>query len=120
MPHRTFTDGSGIHWTVWDVLPQWADRRMGSERRRLSVDDVPDPPVFDQRRSDERRSGTTPEGVPRVKIRGDFSNGWLAFESAAERRRLSPIPPAWDSAPDAELAKWCARASAAPKRRLIE
>ena len=105
---------------VWDVVPQWADRRAGSERRRLNVDDVPDPPVLDQRRGDERRTGTAPENVSRVKISGDFSAGWLAFESRGERRRLSPIPPHWDSAPEAELARWCERASAAPKRRLIE
>jgi hypothetical protein len=120
MAHRTFTDRSGTHWDVWDVVPQWADRRAGSERRRLSVDEVPDPPVLNQRAGDDRRRPDSSDRVPRVKIAGDFSGGWLAFESPGERRRLSPIPPQWEFAPEEELARWCANASAAPKRRLIE
>lgn len=120
MAHRTFTDRTGTHWDVWDVVPQWADRRTGNERRRVKLEDVPDPPVLDQRRGDERRTGALPDVAPRVKIGHDFSGGWLAFESRGERRRLSPIPPHWESAPDSELADWCTKASAAPKRRLIE
>ena len=120
MAHRTFTDGTGTQWDVWDVVPQWADRRAGNERRRLNVDDLPDPPVLNQRVGEERRRGDSVDRVPRVKIAGDFSGGWLAFESSIERRRLSPIPPEWELAPESDLAKWCASASAAPKRRLIE
>jgi hypothetical protein len=116
MAHRSFTDTSGVQWEVWDVVPQWADRRSGNERRRMSVDDVADPPVLEQRRGGERRRASD-AGTPRVKIGGGFVGGWLAFESAVEKRRLSPIPPEWDRASDAELSRWCARASAAPRRR---
>ncbi|MGQ0715250.1 MAG: hypothetical protein ACT4PJ_16245 [Gemmatimonadaceae bacterium] len=39
-------------------------------------------------------------------------HGWLAFEPAGggEKRRLSPIPPGWDSASEAELEKMLERA----------
>lgn len=30
----------------------------------------------------------------------DYRAGWLAFESGEMKRRLAPIPPGWDLAPD--------------------
>ncbi len=36
--------------------------------------------------------------------------GWLTFESAESRRRLTPIPPGWETASDAQLAAFCASA----------
>lgn len=48
---------------------------------------------------------------------------WLAFECPedGERRRLTPIPPGWSSASDAELRSFCLRAQRLPARkRLIE
>ena len=32
-----------------------------------------------------------------------FSEGWLVFESEADRRRVTPIPPEWCSASDVSL-----------------
>ncbi|HKO15457.1 MAG TPA: hypothetical protein VJU87_04410 [Gemmatimonadaceae bacterium] len=37
--------------------------------------------------------------------------GWLLFESASERRRLSPYPNDWRELPDAQLAELCAQAA---------
>lgn len=39
-----------------------------------------------------------------------YAAGWLTFESSAERKRLTPIPPDWDSASEELLIHWCARA----------
>ncbi len=46
--------------------------------------------------------------------------GWLAFESKFEKRRLRPIPAAWESIPDEELQNLLLAAVPAPSsRRLI-
>src|SRR5687767_5327555 len=39
----------------------------------------------------------------RGDVRPQFASGWLAFESEAERRRLAPIPRAWEEVADGEL-----------------
>lgn len=36
-----------------------------------------------------------------------LKGGWLTFESAAGRKRLAPIPPAWDQALDERLELMC-------------
>lgn len=120
MSHRSFTDSSGVQWNAWAVIPQWADRRAGRNRRVRSADDDLDPPAIEQRRRPDRRRGL-PDQFPRIRLTGGLDGGWLAFESARERRRLSPIPPGWETAPDAELERLCRSAKpAAPPRRLIE
>lgn len=55
------------------------------------------------------------------RIRPAFLDGWLAFRSDTERRRVVPIPDRWDDLADEELVSLCARAErvGAP-RRLIE
>jgi hypothetical protein len=40
-----------------------------------------------------------------------FANGWLTFESAAERRRLAPIPADWEFASRDDISGWCADAA---------
>ena len=34
---------------------------------------------------------------------GDYSEGWLCFECATQRRRLARFPKDWDKLPDKEL-----------------
>jgi hypothetical protein len=121
MPHRAFTDARGVLWQVWEVGPQWADRRTGRARRFRPTDDPDvDPPALEQRSTPDRRRGL-PDKFPRVRLSGGLDGGWLAFESTRERRRLSPIPSGWDAVPDTELERLCQRAAAAaPPRRLIE
>jgi hypothetical protein len=36
---------------------------------------------------------------------GDYGEGWLCFESAAERRRLARFPSDWENLADKELCK---------------
>ena len=120
MGHRIFTDSNGVQWNAWAVVPQWADRRTGRNRRVQSAEDDLDPPVLEQRRSPDRRRGL-PDQFPRVRLTGGLDGGWLTFESARERRRLSPIPTGWEQASDRELETLCRNAApAAPPRRLIE
>lgn len=33
----------------------------------------------------------------------EYGNGWLCFESNSSKRRLTPVPPRWREANDAEL-----------------
>jgi hypothetical protein len=45
------------------------------------------------------------------RIADELAGGWLAFESAKEKRRLAPIPDDWTALPDEDLARLCARAT---------
>jgi hypothetical protein len=51
---------------------------------------------------------TTPS---RGNVRPQFAAGWLAFECAAERRRLAPIPPEWTEADHDALCAFLAQAA---------
>lgn len=85
---RGFTDGGGTEWRVWEVLP------------------------------------TTPSGKPdvaetltRMSLNGTaYANGWLCFESPAEKRRLAPIPPGWEFLDIPHLEKLCGQAMVVPRR----
>ena len=106
MPHRQFTDSKHTMWEVWDVEPSHAERRLRGEDRRRSS------PTSEERRVAEDRS--------RVRIRSDLAQGWLAFESKHDRRRLAPIPPGWESLDESALEQLCdrARSIGSPKRLL--
>jgi hypothetical protein len=85
------------------------DRRSGTERR-----------TEPGRRSElDRRSGTDRREAPRARVTlpGDFSNGWLCFESSGDKRRLAPVPDAWERARDGELVEWLALAESPQSRR---
>ena len=119
MPHRAFTDATGVLWQVWEVIPQWSDRRTGVARRD-AADRAEAAAVRDQRRVPDRRRGL-PDRLPRIRLGNGLDGGWLAFESDRERRRLSPIPSGWEQASESELERLCQRAAAAAvPRRLIE
>jgi hypothetical protein len=47
---------------------------------------------------------------------GDYSEGWLCFESAIERRRLARFPADWDRMPDKDVLALLARAAVVPVR----
>jgi hypothetical protein len=48
-----------------------------------------------------------------------FRNGWLVFECEVERRRLAPIPDAWEDFSEAELEQLCRLAVVVPVRRTL-
>lgn len=51
-------------------------------------------------------SGQTVPDLPEA-----LRNGWLCFESASEKRRLTPTPPGWESLPADELGRLLAHAA---------
>ena len=117
MAFRTFRDSRGIDWRVWDVHPQWTDRRL--RERRSS--DTPGTPsmryVGPERRHLPGRRWGAPDAEPRVRVREGFEKGWLSCESSHERRRFAPIPESWEKLSDAQLELLCQRAQPAGARR---
>ena len=89
--YREFTDSAGVRWKAYRVEPQRVSEALERLRSSLSED------------VSERRQP------------------WLLFEAPNDRRRLSPIPAAWDeNSSDAQLEQWCAladRIPPAPARR---
>ena len=101
MPRRTFRSASGVEWHVWSVLPGG----IPSEERRHGYDRRSPDPVIAYKGPDRR---TTPERRKRASVAlPDVFTGWLVFDSPAERRRLTPIPPAWEVRPECDLERLC-------------
>jgi hypothetical protein len=104
---RVFRDQGGVEWVVVDVMPDVGNRRAGVDRRMSSAPEV----VIERRRAAaERRM----RARPRVLLGSDLERGWLYFQPDSQpelgRRRLAPIPPGWESLPEAELAALLAQA----------
>lgn len=61
-----------------------------------------------------------PDGVRREAaqpaIHGQLAQGWLAFQAGESRRRLAPVPAAWEEASDEQLQRWCSQALAVGPR----
>lgn len=95
MPYRTFADEQGRSWEIWDVRPERVERRR-AERRQPAARPFDGP---ERRVSDDRRQARE------VRMRPDYllSEGWLVFKSDQEKRRLTPIPPNWESLRGREL-----------------
>ena len=83
MSNRRIRDERGATWDIWDVLP--GDVFVGNYDRR----------------SNDRLRELPPESTPTVQP--ELENGWLCFQSAGERRRLTPIPADWFDFNDALL-----------------
>ncbi|HEU0012079.1 MAG TPA: hypothetical protein VFQ45_00260 [Longimicrobium sp.] len=45
-----------------------------------------------------------------------LEGGWLCFENGSHKRRLSPIPAAWEDATEQELEGYCTRAKTVGRR----
>ncbi|HEX2208115.1 MAG TPA: hypothetical protein VHG93_10570 [Longimicrobium sp.] len=60
---------------------------------------------------------TTSQRVSGVHVPAEMAEGWLAFEGAAGKRRMYPIPPGWDQRRDEELAALCQAAEPVTRRR---
>ena len=111
MAYRTFMDSNGIEWQAWDVLPKAVERRMAD--RRVMGESV----SFPDRRQAERRQV---EGRWSPLTSG-LRDGWLCFDAAGNRRRLTPIPPDWEDCGSHALEDYCRSATpvraASPDRR---
>ncbi|MGH7618995.1 MAG: hypothetical protein ACREPM_17380 [Gemmatimonadaceae bacterium] len=88
MSHREFRDETGRAWEVWDVRPSIsaAPTQSGVEGGNLAALEL-----------QIRRHA-------RFHLPAEFENGWLAFQSNGESRRLAPIPQSWISLGDRDLA----------------
>ena len=103
MSHRSFIDSSGRSWDVWSVQPDNIERREDAQPAAK-------PPV-------ERRS----RREYRVPLGRKWANGWLAFETKGERRRLAPIPTNWLELEGEGLDELCRAATPiAHARRLLK
>lgn len=102
MPYRTFVDSTGADWQVWDIVPQLSERRGDDHTDRRHE---PTAIRFTDRREDNRRLIQTRRSV----LRGTYARGWLCFDSANEKRRLSPIPYDWTTCADDKLESYARR-----------
>ena len=82
MPHRVFQDNEGRRWEVWDVSPFAVELELDKNVSR----------------SDPSRRRVGLSHLPQ-----HLKEGWLAFQSEAESRRLAPIPRGWVSLSDVAL-----------------
>src|SRR4051812_15170552 len=89
MPHREFLDESGRLWDVWDVRPTSVERRVNADRRQALRE------TTDRRQRREMR----------LVVPSELREGWLAFHTMGERRRVSPIPNGWEFLTDRELSR---------------
>ena len=100
MALREYIDASGVSWQVWHVVPTTrAITPVISKERRVRV--AGDFPA-------ERRR--------RVTLTPGMEGGWLCFECAAQKRRLTPVPSDWESCPDDALARYLERATPVARR----
>ena len=90
MAQRKIQDASGRSWDVWDTRPTIIDRRAGRDRRS------------EAREADDRRQLVE----ARVSVGPEYRDGWLAFQSGADWRRLAPIPPQWEQCSDDQLLQY--------------
>ena len=108
MSYRTFLDSTGKRWEVWLVTPAAAERRKVDRRAAAAARGEELQGFADRRRTPERRKSPFRRNV---EVASEYSNGWLCFESEGERKRLAPVPEAWDRADDMTLAALCNFAS---------
>jgi hypothetical protein len=99
MPIRTFQDDRGRKWWVWPVEPTHVERRVMDPPEN-------DPPVIERRQRREIR----------IQIGEQWVNGWLAFETKGERRRLAEFPPDWDRYSEQALVHLCNQAAVVTNR----
>jgi hypothetical protein len=102
MPVREVVDRHERRWMIWRVRPGFA------ERRREIQPEIVDR-VGERRRRKEARATVSPEYV----------DGWLAFETDGERRRLVPVPERWTELTDQELLQLVDQATVLPPRRRL-
>ena len=112
MGSRAFTDSAGQQWTVWDVRPEYGERRSGGDRRS-GRDRRVDPTRHRPGARPDRRSGLDRRVALRSRgiVQPGYEHGWLCFAAGGQRRRLAPIPGNWEECSDRALEAYCARAA---------
>jgi hypothetical protein len=87
MSHREFTDEDGRTWEVWDVHPSGLESSGSGGLSREVID-----------------LESTVRRLLRLNLPNELREGWLAFRSDEESRRLAPIPSSWVALEDSDLA----------------
>jgi hypothetical protein len=64
---------------------------------------------------DVHPAGIAPRRSERINLPVELRDGWLAFRTATESRRLAPIPATWPTMPDRDLIALVQRASRIPR-----
>ena len=77
MALREFSDANGRAWQVWETHPSPPTAAEGTALEKFL-------------------SSRHKDGTSYPTVRQQFASGWLTFASGDERRRLAPIPDAWD------------------------
>lgn len=106
MTIRTFRDANGVEWRVYTLVPKGLERRNRSDRRR-GADPTYTGPERRQQTDRRQQPRDGPERTSQAWVLPGIQGGWLVFDSGAERRRLTPIPPGWETATEAELEQLC-------------
>lgn len=106
MPERQFFDDRGQRWEVWEVCPDAVERRLSGGNRAVEDEDQPSALDFPDRRRGERRT--------HMRVPETLRDGWLAFESTDQRRRLAPVPEHWRSMGEEELRELLSQAHVVP------
>ena len=96
---RQFFDDDGVPWIVWDVHPD--------DLGRVTYDRRSGPLSVEAARSELSRRNER-------AVHPDLRNGWLCFQAAAEKRRLTPIPADWSELPEPTLRQMLRAATPAP------
>ncbi len=110
MGYRTVRDSDGTEWQIWEVKPVWTERRAADRRSA----DSPALPLGEERRANTDRRGAFDPSRPRISP--GLEQGWLAFASPEERRRIAPAPAGWEEMPDEALIRLCRSAATCPRR----
>lgn len=100
MALRDFTDSNGNRWRVWNVSPH------------LPLQGEADAPE-DYAPSDGDRADAL---HLQHRLVPGLEGGWLCFEADEEKRRLNPIPEAWDQLEDPDLQRLLEQAAPVSRR----
>lgn len=111
MSSREFTDRRGTVWRVREIIPQFAERRMGERRATAGALPRAGAPVVERRTTERRRASTI-----RATVSSGYEQGWLTFESSDDKRRLAPVPAGWETFSPERLELLCRMADVVEQR----
>ena len=102
MPHRIYRDAQGREWSVWDIHPKEVELQLRRDGPATTA------------------AAAALAARSRMAVSPDLVSGWLCFEGANAKRRLTPIPVGWHQLSDRELERLCEQAMVVqmPRRRV--
>ena len=124
MFERRFRTPDGQYWRVWAIRPATVvdERRQRRERRVHRTARIPNPPGFERRSGQERRTAAErPAHLRQTHVLPEaWRDGWLVFEpenaTSGATRRLPDVPADWEKCSEQRLQEYFEQASAARRR----